>query len=711
MALQRTLHCLPGILLGALVVGMLGLAGCSTEPEPTSSGGGGGQTTVTLSEPTATPSDISQGETTVVEVTATDDDGDPLAGISISFVVSPSAAGYFSPPSATTDSNGIAGTIFSAQGSGIISLGATADGALPSYLTITVAATGQQSSGNLQIACTPVLLLADGASTATVSVTVRDDQDSLAPDSTVVKFAAGERFDDVDGNGYFTQNVDSLMFDYNANDHWDAIGTIPATAYTQSGVATVTYTAGTEATTAYIKATVNGGGNYDGSVETSVQLTPDADIYSIELSTDVTGLQVRHTGGIESTNLYAICYDVNGNTVPEGQQVDFLITNGPGGGENIAGQGWGPVTAITNSDGIATVRVWSGTISGTVRLYASSGTVLSNATLVAVYAGPPYYIAVGADFCNMDGWNTVNREQYVNAVVSDIYHNPIQDTVAVYFTVDEGVIDAYNITSDSTGVASAIFRTGEPQVDGVVWVWAETSGGTVVGSTFFYNSYIPATIAVAMSPQQLLANGKTHATFLADVRDLNGNFVLEGTDVSTKTLYGTATSGGTEDGCHASIYEGEYNSSTLDQDYSVTGGNDDGIGAIDIITFRSGFVGTNVVCTLTTAFAYSEQSSLEMQATSIPYGATNVPFHVLVKDRYGNPLADHTMTATATAGTMTPGTASQETDTFGEAWGFRYNAPADSTGGKSAIITVTDSDPRGGGLTLSANVTFAAKKK
>ncbi len=710
MTLQRILHCLPTILLGVLILGMLGLAGCSTSPEPTSSGGGGGQATVILSEPTATPSDISQGETSVVEITATDADGHPVAGVRIDFVISPVAAGYFSPPTVTTDTNGIAGTIFSAQGSGTVSLGATAENALPKYLTITVAATGQQASGNLQIACTPVLLLADGASTATVSVTVRDAGDNLAPDSTVVKFTAGERFDDVDGNGYFTQNVDSLMFDYNANDHWDPIGIIPATAYTQSGVATVSYTAGTEATTAYIKATVNAGGDYDGSIETSVQLTPDADIYSIELSTDVTGLQVRHTGGIESTNLYAICYDVNGNPVPEGLAVDFLITNGPDGGENIAGQGWGPVTAYTNSDGVATVRVWSGTISGTVRLYASANTVLSNTTLVAVYAGPPYYIAVGADFCNMDGWNTVNREQYVNAVVSDIYHNPVQDTVAVYFTVDEGVIDAYNITSDSTGVASAIFRTGEPQVDGIVWVWAETSGGTVVGSTFFYNSYIPSTVNVIMSPQQLLANGKTQATFWADVRDLNNNFVLGGTEVNAKTLYGTASSGGTEDGCHASIYEGEYHSSVLDQDYSVTGGDDDGIGGIDVITVRSGFVGGSVVCTLTTSYAFSDKSSLEMQATSIPYGATDVPFHVVIQDRYGNPLADHTMTATATAGAIAPGTATHETDTFGEARGFRYNAPADSTGGKSAIITVSDGDLRGGGLTLSTNVTFTAKK-
>lgn len=697
----------PVMLLGAAALGMLGLAGCASGPEPISPWNN--HTTVILSQPTATPSAITQGQTSIIEVAATDAGGHALVGVEIDFVVSPVSAGYFNPPFVATGANGIAAAIFTAQAAGTISLGATAANAVPKYLTITVAAS-QQDAGNLQITCTPALLLADGASTATVSVTVSDSVDNPAPDSTIVRFTAGERFYDVDGNGYFTQNVDSLMIDYNANDRWDAIGIIPATAYTRSGVATVSYTAGTDATTAYIKATVNNSGDFDGTAETSVQLTPDADIYSIELSTEVTGLQVRHTGGVESTDLHAICYDVNGNPVPQGLPVEFLITNGPDGGENIAGQGWGPVTAQTDSHGMATVRVWSGTISGTVRLYASAGAVLSNATLVVVYAGPPYYIAVGAELCNMDGWNTVNRRQTITALVSDLYHNPIQDTVAVYFTVDEGVIDAYDITAESTGVASAVFRTGEPQIDGVVWVWAETSGGTVVGSTFFYNSYIPATMDVAMSPQQLVASGKTQATFRADVRDLNGNFVLAGTAVEAKAIYGTATGGGTEDGCDTSFYEGEYYSATLDKDYSVTGGDDDGIGAIDTITVESGFVDSIVVCTLMTENAFGDESSFEMQVTLIPYGATDVPFHVVVKDRYGNPLADHTMTATASAGVIAPGTAVQETDMFGEARGFRYNAPADSTGGKSAIITVTDGDPRGGGLTLSTSVTFTAKK-
>jgi adhesin/invasin len=694
-----------------LLLGMPFLVGCDKDPDPTSSGGGGDVSgDVNLTSPTVSPTDFVVGETAVVEVTATDAGSDPIDGLSIDFVVSPSAGGYFTPPTVTTNANGIASTVFTSSQTGTMSIGAQAEGANSTYTNINVSSSGQQSSGNMTIGVSPSLLTADGASTATVTITVEDAGGNPAPDQTLVLITAGERFDDVDGDGYFSAN-DSLMIDYNANDTWDPVGFISATAMTDAtGTATVTYTAGTDATTAYIKATVNGTVDFDGSVETSIQLTPDADIYAIELSTDVSGLQVRHTGGIETTNLEAICYDVHGNFVPEGLAVNFVITNGPDGGENIAGQGWGPVTAYTNSNGVATVPLWSGTISGTMRLYASAGTVLSSATFVTVYAGPPYYMAVGSDFCNMDAWNTVNRVQYVNTAISDIYHNPVQDSVVVYFTVDEGIIDAYGITEDSTGVASAIFRTGEPQVDGIVWVWAETSGGTVVGSTFFYNSYIPAAIFLSVLPNTLLANGETEATFWADVRDLNDNYVINGTEVESKATYGSATSGGTVDGCRASIYEGTYRSAILKEDFSVTGGDDDGIGAIDVVTVKSGFVANTFTVILTTAYAFHEESEISVDAASVPYGATNLPIRAIIKDRYGNPLADHTLTATISNGSIVGGTAVQETNGFGEAFGFQFNAPPDASGGSSAIITITDSDPRGPGLTLTASVSFTAKK-
>ncbi|MFH1700676.1 MAG: Ig-like domain-containing protein [Candidatus Zixiibacteriota bacterium] len=688
--------------ISALILALFIFQGCETNKQPSTSSNGTGTTEVNLSQPTANPAAFEEGTTSIVEVTVTDENGDPIEGIEIAFGVTPVTGGNFNPPSATTNALGIAAAIFTPAESGSMQIyGAYGTSSSP-YANLIVSSGTQTSSGNLTMSMSPSLLTADGISTAMIVIQVTDAAANAAPDSTVVKLTAGEKFDDVDGNGYWGLG-DSLMFDYNANETWDAVGVIPAVAYTIDGAIMVTYTAGTEATTAFIKATVSGTGAFDGSVESSIQLTPNATVHAIEISTDVTGIQVRHTGGLEMTNLEAICYDANGNTVPEGIPVQFTIADGPGGGENINGLGAGPVTMTTNSQGIAVAQVWSGTISGTLRLYASSGTVLSSATFVAVYAGPPYYMAVGSDFCNIDGWNTVNREQYIDAAVSDIYHNPVQDSVVVYFTVDEGIIDAYNITQDSTGVTQVIFRTGEPQVDGIVWVWAETSGGTVVCSTYFINSFIPSNLYASMSPQSIPASIYGNATVWVDVRDLNNNFVVDESIVKAKALYGSISDGVTNDGCNASIFEGEYSGNKLRQDYSLTGADDDGIGAIDLLTFRSAFSSTSIVCTLTTGYTFYEESSVSLDATTVPYGSTGNIIRVLIADRDGNPLGDHTLTGAISAGTMTVTT--DETDTYGESFGLRFSAPADSTGGTSAVIVITDTDARGG-ISLSTSVTF-----
>ena len=704
MSLKITTSRMPIAVLAVFLLAIVMMTGWETTKEPTSSGGGGTVVTgdVNLSQPSASPTSFVEGGTTIVTITATDANSDPIADMDITFVVSPANGGTFTPATATTDSLGVATTVFTASQTGNLQITGTDGTVTSAYINVNVNSAVQQLSGNLTMNITPSLLTADGSSNATVIVHVYDEFDVAAPDSTVVKLTSGERFADVDGNGYWSAG-DSLAFDYNANDTWDPIGIIPAIAYTEAGSIAVAFTAGTEATTAYVKATVNGTTDYDGSIETSIQLTPDATVYAVELSTDVSGIKVRHTGGIEFTDLKAICYDINGNRIPEGITVHFGITSGPGGGENINGAA--TADAMTNSQGVATVQVWSGTISGTIRITASVGSVLSSATFISVFAGPPYYIAVGSDFCNIDGWNTVNRELYVDAAVADVYHNPVQDSVVVYFTVDEGIIDAYGITQDSTGIAQGIFRTGEPQTDGRVWVWAETSGGTVVGSTMFYNSYIPANIIATMMPQMIDANGEAEATFWADVRDLNNNFVIDETEVTVKTLYGAASNGSTTDGCNASVYEGTYTAPILKQDFSMLGGNDDGIGGIDVLRLRSGFTSSTVVCTLLTSTANYKESSIGLDNTSIPYGTPGNPIRVIIKDRAGNPLGDHTLSATISNGTMT--VATSESNTYGEAYDFRFTAPADSTNGTSGIITVTDNDPRGGNLIMSTTVTYS----
>ena len=62
-----------------------------------------------------------------------------------------------------------------------------------------------------------------------------------------------------------------------------------------------------------------------------------------------------------------------------------------------------------------------------------------------------------------------------------------------------------------------------------------------------------------------------------------------------------------------------------------------------------------------------------------------------IKDRFGNPLGDHTLGMTASGGIVSNGT--QETDGFGIADGFTWTAPGVL---EKVNITIQDTDPLGG---------------
>ena len=74
-----------------------------------------------------------------------------------------------------------------------------------------------------------------------------------------------------------------------------------------------------------------------------------------------------------------------------------------------------------------------------------------------------------------------------------------------------------------------------------------------------------------------------------------------------------------------------------------------------------------------------------------------------IADRYGNPLGDHTLNMTAANGVV--GGATQETDAFGEAFGFTWTAPA--LDGDYNVV-VTDTDPLGSGMVLTQKITVKA---
>lgn len=638
---------------------------------------------------TSSPAALDINTTSVVEGTMIDG-STPMVGETMTFSVLPASAGYFTPVSAVTDANGAAATIFTATTAGAAILSATAENYSDQPASTSVEVTAaQQSDGSVNLTITPNLLLANGSDSAVVSITVRDALGQPAPDSTLVRIVAGEKFVDVDGNGYWSAGIDSLVFDANANGTWDAFGVIPATVRTTNGGATVTYLSGNDAQTVYIKVSVNEGG-ITGESETSLQLSPDATPDFIYLASDSMQLSVTQTGGIEVAWLRATVYDVNANPVPEGLSVSFYILDGPDGGEHLGTVDQGPYETVTNSQGMASATIHSGSKPGTIRIRAMCNGVLSNATQVLVSAGPPAYIVLGREFCNMATWLTVDDRNPVVAVVSDIYLNPVNDSTVVYFSCDEGTMKSHEErTWDHEGVAHSQWISGTqfevPTADGVVWIWAETAGGTVRCSTYFYSTSYPVAMSMINLPNTMVADGKTKARVTVGAVDINGNPVVGGTPfLALTTNDRLSVSGGSfENGCYGSSGVVIVTTKILDEDYSITGANDDGIGGVEQVQFYHA-AGASVTqsVTLTTGYAYSGNSSLTVENS--PGAGETAVMKVTIKDRSGNPLGDHTI--------VLPDASTLETDRYGEVqFGFVVpGAPG------SYSVSVTDTDLRGG---------------
>lgn len=694
----RAFHGMATVVWGIL---LLGIGACSG---PVNTG-----SAVVVRNISVTPPVLQEGEIAVIEVQVTNGSDVPLADKTVYLAVEPSTAGAFANSVITTGADGTATVTFTATHAGTVTISARAEGnpaAINASVTIekNVATNG---NGQIVLSISPALMQADGMSTAYVTARVADNAGNPLPDSTLVKFTAGEKFIDVNGDGFWTVNVDSLKYDADADGQWDPIGTIDNMVYTSQGAAAAKYTAGYTSGLVYVKATIGEPGRQV-SGEIALSLTSNDSVYSINLTPEWQQIQVRGTGGIEWVRIVATAFDAHGNPAPEGLPVDFNITAGPGGGEAINGDPVGPVTVQTNSLGQTAVTLNAGRISGTVRVRARAGTVVSGATQVTIRSGPPAFLSVGAIECNVPSWELVNAHNKIVAVVADQWGNEAPDSTAVHFGTEQGLIEGAAETQSvptSRGVAETYWHSGAPKNDGIVFYWAETEGGAVADTSSFFESGPAASGAFLSYPDTLPANLTAHGEVVIQVLDVNGVFVNANYPIDITADHGSISSGLVNDGCHSSVYVGQYFSEVLDQDYAYSI-PDSGIGAIATIHARAGGIyGFNgdAKVVLTTGRAYSKNSAIDAQS-SLSYGAST-PIEVTIKDRAGNPLGGHLIqiTTDGTSGAITG--SPRYTNEYGVASGFTFTATTNEAV-TTAYFTVDDLDPNYGGITLSGKITL-----
>ena len=188
-------------------------------------------------------------------------------------------------------------------------------------------------------------------------------------------------------------------------------------------------------------------------------------------------------GSIQTTSvsnqLIALAGTGSTTGLPESSTVTFTVRNGsdlPLSGEvvnftlnNIAGGiSLASTTATSNSEGVVSAIVQSGSIATSVRVTATlaSNTLLKTTSgAISIATGPPDQdsMTISAFQLNPRGWDINGKEVYITASLADRFNNPITDGTAISFTTELGAIGASCTTIN--GSCSVTWRSQEPRTN------------------------------------------------------------------------------------------------------------------------------------------------------------------------------------------------------------------------------------------------------
>jgi hypothetical protein len=288
--------------------------------------------------------------------------------------------------------------------------------------TTTVSASSGDASGtvevgvmpgppaSIEVGISPTEIIADGTSTATVTVTVRDQYDNLVADGAEISLAT-------------------------------TAGTLTETTLvTASGTASTTITSTTETQVATITATCEG-------IEKSGDITfipgPPASI-------DVTPASERIAADSTSTTIIeAVVTDANGNTVSDGTSVSFSSSAGTLSTD----------TALT-TDGVATVTLTAAGTPQTIDVTASIDEVTGTTQVVCV--GPPVTISLTASPDPV----TRNTTTDITATVTDVNGEVVLDGTELSFTTTAGSLSSTTaVTTDGIAVVTLTAPDSEQTIE------------------------------------------------------------------------------------------------------------------------------------------------------------------------------------------------------------------------------------------------------
>ncbi|MBL0059984.1 MAG: hypothetical protein IPP40_00390 [bacterium] len=240
---------------------------------------------------------------------------------------------------------------------------------------------------------------------------------------------------------------------------------------------------GTTSGIALVKAFLTTGGD---TAVTSCQVSPGS-ANSLTASLVPSSLSAQGSGGQDWSQIQAHVFDANGNAVPDGVWVRFILINGPVGA-NINSNG--ALDSAQTASGLAVATLNAGTGLGTVQVNVCirvEGEETCVPVTGSIVAGPPAEIDMGLDEVGEDaGGGAWDVE--ISALVKDALQNVVLDGTVVFFEVAppelaqvlSTAVVVGNVNQDGDthpGVAYSTLRYNSLATNSTVQITASTANG------------------------------------------------------------------------------------------------------------------------------------------------------------------------------------------------------------------------------------------
>ncbi len=256
--------------------------------------------------------------------------------------------------------------------------------------------------------------------------------------------------------------------------------TIDNSVFSIKGSASATFEdidcAGTSGTEDVIIASITANG-ITNTASIDVEITGE-ELGSIEfVSAMPSSIVIKGSGGVETSTVTFLLKSALGNVLAQ-QLVEFSLDS------SLGGISLSRESGFTNSQGLITTQVSSGTVPSVVRVTAQASmdvdgettTVQTQSSELSVNTGLPEQssITIAASVLNPEA-STIGEESVISVWLADSFNNPVPDGTTVNFTTEGGTIEPSCNTA--SGNCSVTWTSTEPfPTDHRSTILATTSG-------------------------------------------------------------------------------------------------------------------------------------------------------------------------------------------------------------------------------------------